>query len=175
MLAGARGAPAKRISTSDGFERRRVLVREAFEDIVAKPKESLAVLVVDDSAVIRQRLVAMLSGLNGVDVVGEAPTAAEALKLACELKPDVVTMDIVMPGASGVEAIEWIRSLDCPPTCIVLTNYPYPAFRARCSELGARYFLNKASEFGLIPEILEEIAKEKRERRCCSTSRRRGG
>jgi DNA-binding NarL/FixJ family response regulator len=136
-------------------------VREAVEDIVAKPREGLAVLVVDDSVFIRQRLVAMLNGLRGVDVVGEAATAAEAQRLTSELKPDVVTVDIVMPGGSGVEVIGWLMNLDCPPTCIVLTNYPYPAFRARCSQLGARYFLNKATEFGRIPDILEEIAKEK--------------
>ena len=121
-------------------------------------------MIVDDSSLIRQRLVAMLSRIEGVTVVGEAGTGAQALEKIVALEPDVVTLDIMMSNGTGVEALERIAKLESPPTCIVLTNYPYPAFRKRCLQLGAKHFLSKAAEFDRIPAILEDMVAEQRGR-----------
>ena len=112
------------------------------------------VLIVDDSSAVRQRLVTILSNTEGVEVVGEAKDSAEALGLCAYLRPDVVTLDLVLPDESGVEVLQKIKRMDNPPQVIVLTNYPYPAFKRRCLALGAEYFLNKATEFERIEAIL---------------------
>jgi DNA-binding NarL/FixJ family response regulator len=118
------------------------------------------VLIVDDSTAVRQRLVAILNQIDGVKVVGEATDAEEALELCQALRPDVMTLDLVLPGESGVDVLEQVKKLESPPQVIVLTNYPYPAFRKRCLDLGAEFFLNKATEFDKIEKILkgEEIS-----------------
>ena len=119
------------------------------------PSDNLkSVLIVDDSTAVRQRLVAILNQIDGVEVVGEATDADEALELCQTLRPDVMTLDLVLPGESGVDVLEQIKQLECSPRVIVLTNYPYPAFRKRCLALGAEFFLNKATEFDRIAGIL---------------------
>ena len=112
------------------------------------------ILIVDDSDAVRQRLVTILENTEGVEVVGEAKDSAEALGLCAYLRPDVVTLDLVLPDESGVEVLQKIKRMDDPPEVIVLTNYPYPAFKRRCLALGAEYFLNKATEFERIGAIL---------------------
>jgi DNA-binding NarL/FixJ family response regulator len=124
------------------------------------PANQKSVLIVDDSTAVRQRLVAILNQIAGVQVVGEATDADEALKLCQDLRPDVMTLDLVLPGESGVDVLEQVQQLDFPPQVIVLTNYPYPAFRKRCMELGAGFFLNKATEFDRIEGILSGVVAE---------------
>ena len=112
------------------------------------------VLIVDDSPGIRKRLGALAREVEGVEVVGDASDAQEALRLCEELKPDVMTLDLRLPGESGLEVLEQLQGSPSPPTVIVLTNYPYPEFRRRCLAMGASYFLNKATEFEKVQEVL---------------------
>ena len=112
------------------------------------------VLIVDDSTAVRQRLVARVNQIEEAEVVGEAGDASEALTLCESLRPDFMTLDLILPGESGVDILGRIKKLGAPPKVIVLTNYPYPAFRIRCLELGAEFFLNKATELDKIGEIL---------------------
>jgi DNA-binding NarL/FixJ family response regulator len=113
------------------------------------------VLIVDDSPGIRKRLGALAKEVEGVEVAGDAADAQEALDLCRELEPDVMTLDLRLPGESGLEVLERLQGLPNPPVVIVLTNYPYPEFKRRCLAMGARYFLNKATQFEKVQEILE--------------------
>jgi DNA-binding NarL/FixJ family response regulator len=114
----------------------------------------MRVLIVDDSTLVRQRLMALLNGLDGVEVVGEASGGDEALRLCQELRPDLLTLDLFMSEGSGVEFLEAVHGIEPSPRVVVLTNYPYPTVRKRCLELGAEAFLNKATEVERIREIL---------------------
>lgn len=92
--------------------------------------------------------------VEGVDVVGDAADAQEAVDLCRELLPDVMTLDLRLPGESGLEVLERLQDLPKSPVVIVLTNYPYPEFKHRCLAMGARFFLNKATEFEKVQAIL---------------------
>jgi two-component system, NarL family, nitrate/nitrite response regulator NarL len=81
--------------------------------------DSIRVLVVDDHPLFRQGVVHALGAEPGLKVVGEASSGEEALKLACELLPDVVLLDISMPGWGGLVAVEKITTA-CPATTIVM-------------------------------------------------------
>ncbi len=107
----------------------------------------LTVLIVDDSALIRRHVVQILSDLRGIQIVGEAADAAEGLELARKLRPDVVTLDIRMPGGSGLTVIGQIKQVEPSPIVMVLTNYPYPTYRKRAMEAGADFFFDKSTEF----------------------------
>jgi len=129
-------------------------------DVKQKP---LSVIIVDDSLVIRRRLAAMIVELLGVEVVAEASTAPEGLDLTESLKPDVVVVDIRMPGRSGIGMLEDMKALEPKPKIIVLTNYPYVAYRRRCLDLGADHFFDKSTQFERVLDVLREMSSEQRE------------
>ena len=96
------------------------------------------VLVVDDHPIVREGLRSFLASRDGIDVVGEAGTAEEAVAQAGRLRPDVVLLDLVMPGGGSVEAIGRLRALPSPPRVVVLTSFGaddqvVPAVRAGAS------------------------------------------
>jgi DNA-binding NarL/FixJ family response regulator len=100
--------------------------------------DAVRVLVVDDHPVVRQGLRSFLSSRDGIDVIGEAGDAGEAVAEAERLLPDVVLMDLVMPGGGSVEAIGRIRALSPSPAVLVLTSFTaedevLPAVRAGAS------------------------------------------
>ncbi len=83
----------------------------------------ISVLLVDDHEVVRAGLRTVLDQNNGITVVGEAGTAADAVKEACRCKPDIVLMDARLPDASGVDACREIRER-CPDTRVLfLTSF----------------------------------------------------
>jgi len=90
----------------------------------------MRVLIVDDEPPARERLKRLLEEIDGCEVAGEANNGTEAIALAVRLAPDVVLMDIRMPGMDGVEAARHLGQLDEPPAVIFITAYDEYALRA---------------------------------------------
>ncbi len=118
----------------------------------------MKVFIVDDSAFIRERLRIMVSELKEVEVIAQAKDPQEAIEGIQKLKPDVVILDIRMPGGSGIDVLKNIKKNRNPPQVIMLTNYPYPQYRKKCNDAGADYFLDKSTEFEKVTEILSSLA-----------------
>jgi DNA-binding NarL/FixJ family response regulator len=96
------------------------------------------VLLVDDHQVVRRGLRTFLEVQDDIEVVGEAADGAEGVARAEELRPDVVLMDIKMPGSDGIEALRSLRDLDNPAKVLVVTSFTeqrtvVPALRAGAS------------------------------------------
>jgi len=115
------------------------------------------VLIVDYSKIVCNGLREMLINIADLVVVGEAHNADEAVKAISELKPDVVILDIRLPGPSGIEVLKDIRDKKLPIRVIMLTNYPYPQYRKKCEELGADYFFDKVTEIEKVTEVIEQL------------------
>jgi DNA-binding NarL/FixJ family response regulator len=81
---------------------------------------TLRIVVADDHSVVREGLRALLSAVEGYELVGTAATGAEAVKAAVTLRPDVLVMDIQMPDMTGIEATREIRRV--APTVAVLMS-----------------------------------------------------
>jgi len=100
------------------------------------------VLIADDKPLLRQVMREALFEL-GLDVVGEAEDGTAAVRLAQELRPEVVLMDVQMPGINGVEATRQIASGDDPPTVVALTAFDDPGLVTSMFEAGAVAYLVK--------------------------------
>ncbi|WSL21856.1 response regulator transcription factor [Streptomyces sp. NBC_01283] len=99
------------------------------------PKTGIRVLLVDDHQVVRRGLRTFLEVQDDIEVVGEASDGAEGVEQAEKLKPDVVLMDVKMPGMDGVEALRKLRELANPARVLIVTSFTeqrtvVPALRA---------------------------------------------
>ena len=115
------------------------------------------VFIVDDSPVVRVRLTSLINELSGVEVVGHAEIAFEAIHAIRRLKPDVVVLDISMPGGSGMYVLETIKREELCPLVIMLTNFSHDQYRKKCLLLGADYFFDKTTEFDRVVEVLRQL------------------
>ena len=95
------------------------------------------VLLVDDHSLVRLGLSALIGCQKDFEVVGEAADGAEAVRIADKIKPDLVVMDLMMPGMDGVEATKRIRENDPSAKVLVLTTFGTSADVARTVAAGA--------------------------------------
>lgn len=117
----------------------------------------MTVLIVDDSAEIRDRLVAMLEGIPGVERIDQATTVAEAVSALRQFTPDLVILDMRLPDGSGLDVLQTIQREQIQTIVFVLTNYAYPQYERRARAAGAREFLNKAKEFGRLTGLIRSL------------------
>ncbi len=103
----------------------------------------IKVLLVDDHPVVRAGMEGILSAHDGFDVVGEAENGKIAVELAQTLKPDVILMDLRMPGGDGVTAIKEITAIKDSPYILVLTTFDSDRDIVRAIEAGATGYLLK--------------------------------
>lgn len=114
----------------------------------------IRVLIADDHALLREGLRALLAPFPDIEVAGEAGDGKEAIEKVMELDPDVVLMDIAMPGLGGLEAALEIRRLRPTSKILVLTQYESKEYILRFLKVGARgYILKKAAGTELVSAI----------------------
>jgi DNA-binding NarL/FixJ family response regulator len=105
--------------------------------------DPITVIIADDQRVVREGLVTILGGLDGVRVAGAASDGAEAVALAAEHDADVVLMDLRMPGVDGVEATRRLRASRPSTAVVVLTTYTDDDSILAALEAGASGYLTK--------------------------------
>jgi DNA-binding NarL/FixJ family response regulator len=116
------------------------------------------VLIADDHDLVRRMLRRAITGRGGMDIVAEAAEGATAVGLARALEPDVVVLDVAMPGMDGMQAAQAIRA--ALPACRILIFSAFPAQDTSGSALaaGADRYLEKGAGFPAAAEAVAELA-----------------
>jgi NarL family two-component system response regulator LiaR len=137
--------------------------------------EPIRILLVDDHKIVRQGVRAFFDAHEGIEVIGEAGSGAEAVKLVEERVPDVVLMDLIMPGMDGVEATRLAKSISPRTQIVVLTSYHddehiFPALQAgalsyilkdvEMEELAEAVFKASRGEATLHPQVASRVIQE---------------
>ncbi|HJB55120.1 MAG TPA: response regulator transcription factor [Candidatus Olsenella avistercoris] len=118
----------------------------------------MRVVIADDDAVITSSLEIVLGAQPDIEVVGLAADGAEAARLASELAPDVVLLDIQMPGTDGLAAAEKILAAPHPPRVVFLTTFSDDEYIVRALALGAAGYLIKQDVGGVAPALRAVMA-----------------
>jgi DNA-binding NarL/FixJ family response regulator len=129
------------------------------------------ILIVEDNAVFRHSLKQVLSVRFPFMAIAEAADSTEALAKVDTLCPDLVFMDIRLPGVNGLELARRIKSLNNQITVIVLTTFDCPEYREAAHRSGASHFFAKGSATSSeILQLVEQITSEKPSSPCIASS-----
>ncbi|GMT41915.1 MAG: DNA-binding response regulator [bacterium] len=123
--------------------------------------DTLKILIVDDHAVFRKGLRDILNANDNLKVVGEAPDGFEALKLIKNLKPDIVILDISMPGMSGIEVLKKARKAKLETHFVILTAYNEKEYFNEAVDLGVKGYIQKDDAVDDIMLAIKAISADK--------------
>jgi DNA-binding NarL/FixJ family response regulator len=119
------------------------------------------VLIVDDSQVLREKLIEMLSQVAGLEVVGQAEGVADARRAIDDLEPGLVILDLQLGDGNGLEVLRDTKRVHPNIKLVVFTNQPEMQYRQRCADLGADYFLCKSTDAKALIAISEILVAER--------------
>ena len=119
--------------------------------------DRIRVLVCDDVAMLRELIRYELEEDDDVVVVGEADNGIDSVRLVEELSPDVVVLDLAMPGIDGLEAITRMRAVVQPPEILVHSGFDAATMRDRVLALGAARYLEKGGNLREVRQALREV------------------
>ena len=130
-------------------------------DTLSRQKK-LFVLMVDDNMGFVERMKGLLDEISQIGYINVTSDYNEASMYVSEDKPDIVLLDINLPGKNGIEFLKKIRISDHQCKVIMLTNHADEYYRQQCKELGADFFLDKSNDFAKVPDIISKIVKDAR-------------
>jgi DNA-binding NarL/FixJ family response regulator len=119
--------------------------------------EPIGVLVVDDHAIVREGLCAMLTTKEGINVIGDAADGVEAVEMAFQLNPDVIVMDIQMPRKNGISAIHDIIQRQPQARILVLSSFSDDAQIVESMRAGALGYILKNSGVSELVEAIRQV------------------
>ena len=112
------------------------------------PSAAIRVVIVDDHGIVREGLRTLLGDETKIEIVGEAANAEDAITITKEMTPDVVLMDVALPGQNGIEAAAAIKKMGSPSKVVLLT-----------SALGDELQLQEAINAGVMGYLLKDVSK----------------
>lgn len=118
------------------------------------------VFLVEDSPLLRKRIVDSLESLGRFELVGFSESEEDALEAIASAQPDVVITDIRLKQGNGIEVVRQVRLTQAPsqPKIFVLSNYAYPEYKRQCELVGADDFFDKSSEYDRFLETLQRVS-----------------
>lgn len=122
---------------------------------------NLKVFIVDDSLIVRSRLVMMLAGVDGVEIIGQVGDAETAGAIIASSKPDVIILDFQLQSGTGLDVLRHVERIEPLPKIIMLTNYATEQLRSKASFHGVNYFFDKSTEFEKVLDAICSLRAKK--------------
>lgn len=119
-------------------------------------KKDIVIMIVDDNVNFVNRMTGLLENLDGISSINVAGDYDSAVQLLIDQTPDFLLLDINLPGKNGMEILKMIKNNKLECEVIMITNHADEYYRHQCKKLGAKHFLDKSSEFGLVSEIISK-------------------
>ena len=113
-------------------------------------------LIVDDNMNFVDRMIGLLKDSGIISEIIVAANYDEADKVLMLDNPEIILLDINLPGKNGIEFLKLIRRNKKSCEVIMITNHADEYYRQQCRDLGARHFLDKSSDFGMVPIIISQ-------------------
>jgi DNA-binding NarL/FixJ family response regulator len=120
------------------------------------------ILMADDHALVRAGLRSLLENLPGITVVGETGNGLDAIELVRGNPPDLLLLDVTLPGLNGLEVADRISHLDVPTRVLMVTMHASAEYAARAFAAGASGYLNKDAAFDELSEAIAEVCAGRR-------------
>jgi len=122
-------------------------------------KLKTTLLIVDDNKFFIERVISLIEESCQVAKIEIAYDYEEAITSLENNTPDIVLLDINMPGKNGIELLQEVRRREKECLIIMISNHDNEYYREQCKKLGADHFLDKSDEFGMLPSIINSIGK----------------
>lgn len=119
-------------------------------------KKQEVILIVDDNLNFVDRMIVLLKEAGNTSDIHIASDYNEARRMFAEVAPDIVLLDINLPGKNGIDLLRFIRKNDANCEVIMITNHADDYYRDQCYELGAKHFLDKSSDFAEVPGLIRD-------------------
>ncbi len=120
-------------------------------------KTQLLILIVDDNSHFVERMIGLIGETDNIGQIQIASDYDEAYNFFSEKIPDLVLLDINLPGKSGIELLKEIKKTGMECKIIMITNHTDDYYRELCKELGADHFLDKSNDFAIVPGLIREL------------------
>lgn len=121
--------------------------------------EKIKILLVDDHTILRDGIAAMLNQIDGIDVVGSLSSGEDAVNRCQEYAPDIIIMDIMMGGMTGLEATRWIKEQPSPPKIIIMSSEVKKEFVSTGIRCGIDGYLLKNSSKSTLVDAIKAVQK----------------
>jgi DNA-binding NarL/FixJ family response regulator len=122
-------------------------------------RNTMTILIADDNVKFRSRLASILGAFDGITIVGETGDVAATLEALQVTKPDILILDIHMPGGNGLDVLAVAKATKPAPIVIMLTVGPRDEYQTESFMFGADYFFEKSSELRTMAEMLKRMGK----------------
>lgn len=119
--------------------------------------KKIELLIVDDNANFTDRMKVLLKEVDHISHISVAANYDEARTLLAMDNPEIVLLDINLPGRNGIELLRLIRQYNKACEVIIISNHTDSYYKQQCKDLGARYFLDKSNEFSMVPGLVRKF------------------
>jgi DNA-binding NarL/FixJ family response regulator len=124
---------------------------------------AIEVVLVEDSKPMRDRVVASLAAVNGLGVIRQAGDVPAGLRLLELSEPDVLILDIELPGANGIDLLKIARRRAYASLIIMFSIHDHPMMRQKCLDLGADFYFHKLNDFERVAEVCRDLVERRRQ------------
>ncbi len=120
-------------------------------------QSKLILLIVDDNMRFVERMIGLLDDVDNIGFINVANDYNEATRIIDEERPDVVLLDINLPGKNGIDILRKLKSDELHSHVLMVTNHADDYYRRQCSDIGADHFLDKSNDFGKVAGIIRQL------------------